>query len=246
MLVAVLLWGCDESLPPRSEPAEFLAAGLGVPTEPVIIRHGYPGIPSWGEIHGATGSFQVWATNLHDEVLQETALIRAQLRLRWIADPAQQRLLTFGVGDLNNTRMLRGQTLTIGVDSAATLVKNWDQRTDSGTPFWDLVRLRVLKTSKGVIYYESDSVQLIADGWIQVFENVQPRKIGPVQITLVYQLVDTLIGPSKSQPSRPNPLRASGGAPAAGDSSRRLRDSSDLPVVCRISGVGLRGRGSSI
>jgi hypothetical protein len=38
-------------------------------------------------------------------------------------------------------------------------------------------------------------VQLIADGWIQVFENVQPRRIGPVQITLVYQLVDTLIGP---------------------------------------------------
>jgi len=201
LLLAVLQGGCDESLPPRSEPVEFLGAGLGVPTEPVIIHHGYPGIPSWGEIHGATGSLQVSATNLHDEVLQESALIRAQLKLRWIADTAQQRLLTFGASDLDNWRMLRGQTLTIGVDSAATLVKSWDQRTNSGTPFWDLVRLREMKTSKGVIYYESDSVRLVAEGWIQVFENVQPRKIGPIRFVLVYQLVDTFFSPSSGHPS---------------------------------------------
>ncbi len=216
LLLAALQGGCDESLPPRSEPAEFLAAGLTVPTEPVIIRHGYPGIPSWGEVHGSTGSVQVLATNIHDEVLQESALIRAQLKLTWTPDTSQQRLLTFGASDLNNWSMLRGHTLTIGVDSAATLVKNWDQRTDAGTPFWDLVHISQRKTSKGVIYYESDPVALVAEGWIQVFENVQPRKIGPIRFALVYQLVDTFFIPRKavipglSLTNDPKPRRSTG------------------------------------
>lgn len=171
--------GCDESLPPRNDPEEFLTVGFRssvlVVVDATVVREG------WGTVH-------IVVKNIHDEVLSEDALVRAQLTVRLADKPEVFRLLEFGPLDLLDRRILRGRTVTLGVDSVADLYKYWDHRETGGSPFWDHVVLTRKLTDKGVPYYESDSVRCIAEGTVQLFENVQQRKVGPVIYPIVYQI----------------------------------------------------------
>lgn len=180
--------GCEEVLPPRNDPPEFLTVGFRstvlVTADSGIVRDG------WGTVH-------ILVRNIYDEVLSEDALVRAQLTIRMVRKPEAYRVLDFGPLDLLDRRVLRGNTLTLGVDSVADLYKFWDHRDSDGTPFWEHFPLIKKFTDKGVVYYESDTLQFIAEGSVQIFENVQKRKVGPLTYPVLYQLWNMRVEPAK-------------------------------------------------
>ncbi|HSQ75491.1 MAG TPA: hypothetical protein VLT13_08035, partial [Bacteroidota bacterium] len=98
-------------------------------------------------------------------------------------------LFTYGPTDLLTQGLVVGNTLTLGVQQVAHLVRPWDHRTAAGTPFWELgIRFNQRVTSKGVTYYESDSVHLVVSATLQLFKRVQAARVPTREYTILYQL----------------------------------------------------------
>ena len=180
-LMLLLTAGCEESLPPRNDPEEFLRASL-VPMQGRLVY-----IDGTTVLHG-TMMMRVVLINLHDEALQGSALVRGEIRV-WLRDhPDKQKTFSWNADNLQNPSVVRGSTATLGVDSSAMLSALWDQRTDAGEPFWWYGKYRELHTSKGERYFESDSVYFIAEGRMQLFRDVQALTAAPITYGVIYQL----------------------------------------------------------
>ena len=109
-----MISSCDETLPPREEPRDFLVATIGLNPGPVVIRDTAGG--------ASEGSFVLELKNLFDEVLQDSALVRGTIEVWLKNNPAQRRLIVCTEGDLSSN-VVRFGLATLGVDSTAKLTK---------------------------------------------------------------------------------------------------------------------------
>jgi hypothetical protein len=91
--------------------------------------------------------------------------------------------------DLLTPWVLRGNTATLGIDSAAILSGVWDHRMDNGDPFWLYTDYKHYITPGGLSYYLSDSVYFVAEGSMQLFQQVEPLQAPPVTFAVVYEIV---------------------------------------------------------
>jgi hypothetical protein len=173
--------GCDESLPPRIEPAVVLVPSISV-LRPVsiAIRDSMP--------VGTAGAFEARVLNVYDDVLQDTARIRLNLEL-WLANqPEHRATITATEEDLVNYRILQGKVLTLGIDTAAIIRKQWNHRTSEGVFFWEIVPLYTSATPGGDPFCESDTVRFRVKGTVQVFNIVQPQILPEWEFRIVYRV----------------------------------------------------------
>jgi len=211
LAVAMLAFpGCDEALPPREPPRTVLQQSLEAlrPLE-VIIRDSVA--------QGEGGAFRARVRNIYDEVLQDSARVRLRLDILMLNEPpsvflrknpfqpggvVKSRANTSIATDphayieadeeyLENWRELRGGVLTLGVDTAASIRRQWSHRTDEGIPFWTLVKLYQAYTRSGEPYLLSDTIRYSVQGTVQVFKVVQPLPLPVREVRMVYKIFST-------------------------------------------------------
>ena len=180
LVFTLFSWHCEESLPPREEPRDFLTATISSLPGAVVIRDSIA--------QQTSGGFYLELKNVFDEVLQDSACVRAEIEV-WLRDQPERR----GVATCNETNLINGRIIasgitTLDVDSAAKFIKQWSHRTDDGVPFWSFSRLHQRFTPLGIPYCESDSLSFVARGSVQVFKHVQPQRTAEISFSLVYQV----------------------------------------------------------
>jgi hypothetical protein len=180
LVLCLFSWRCEESLPPREEPRDFLRATIEALPGPVVIQDSVAA--------RTDGGFYIELKNLFDEVLQDSALVQARIEI-WLKDnPAQRGLAIADERNLVNGRIVSLGLTTLDVDSAAKFIMQWNHRTNEGIPFWSLVPLHQRFTPLGIPYCESDPMRFVAQASVQVFKHVQAQKTSEIEFSLVYQV----------------------------------------------------------
>ena len=170
--------GCDESLPPRSEPARVVEASVSPPYSYIPIQDGNP--------TGTEGFLTASLRNIYDDALQKEAHLQGTIDV-WIADnPKAHRTIRLTAGDLKHPS-LDGKLLTLTPNDSARFLAAWDQRTDDGIPFWRFANLTHIENANSD-YWDSDQIEFVAQASSQVFENVQPRTSPLIHYTTMYRL----------------------------------------------------------
>jgi hypothetical protein len=182
VLIGIAGWSCDESLPPRTEPAEVLRTTF-------LIHQDQDVVVQDSEVVGtAEGTFEFFVKNVHDEVLQDSQRIEVKLTI-WLQDQPEYRASVLSDrGALVNYQLVYGELLTIGVDTAVHILTQWSHRTQDGTPFWSFVKLVPMQSISGEPYLQSDPVHYIMQGTVQVFKNVQPYRIPEQHFSHSYKI----------------------------------------------------------
>lgn len=179
-LSCVVLFACDESLPPRDDPQRYLQASLSVVQGVVTIDLD-------GTITNA-GVLTLTTRNTYNEVLQGETFLQGEVEVWMRDDPNQRAVVRLDKGDLISTWIVGGGLTTLRPDSPAVFVKQWSHMTTGGAPLWGFVRLTPRMTAHGAPFCESDPVHLVAEGSVQLFKNVAPVKTTKIEFTLVYQV----------------------------------------------------------
>jgi hypothetical protein len=175
------LWGCDESLPPRNDPVQVLQTSIRVLYPgTVVIRDSLP--------LGLMGAFSSSVKNVYNEVLQDTERVRTDVEV-WLKDlPAARATIHASSENLVNSRLVRGYFLTLGIDTAAVVQKQWTHRTDAGIPFWNYADMWPQMTMSGEFYCESAPLRFVGRATVQAFKNAQPVKLPEFEFVLVYRI----------------------------------------------------------
>lgn len=180
--LAALAFSCDESLPPRRSPADFLKWELSMTGagHPIEIRYEEP-------VH-QQGALRIRVTNIYDEVLQDTAVLAGRLEI-WVKGRPQARaILLLTISHLVTRKMLTGRLLTIGVDSTLEMFREWDHFTDSRIPVWQYARLYPDTTSGGALFCRSDPLTLVIRCSLRIFKSFGQIRLPDQEVTLTYHV----------------------------------------------------------
>ncbi len=147
----------------------------------VVIRDSIP--------VGMLGAFSSSVKNVYTEVLQDTQRIRMDVEV-WLKDQPTARATIHGteIDLVNRWLLVRGSLLTLGIDTAALVQKQWSHRTDAGVPFWNYSNLWPAATVSGESYCQSESLRFVGRATVQVFKNVQPKRLPDFEFTQIYQV----------------------------------------------------------
>jgi hypothetical protein len=178
--------GCDESLPPRSDPQNFLQASVASPYDYATFKD--------SSILPPSGKIVASLKNLYDDVLEKEADIQVTINI-WMADaPQNRRTLRLTAYSLSHPA-LNGNQLTLLPRDSAQFVAVWNQCTDSGIPFWSLVPKTWGELPGGERFQQSAPIEFVAQASIRVFKNVQPRVSPPTHFRIIFQLFWSTNGP---------------------------------------------------
>lgn len=178
----VFLVACDESLPPRIEPEQFLIPSLSVENGPVIL--------DGGVVVGPGGSLRAALRNTYNEVLQSEARAEVVFEVRLAQRPEKKATVVFGAGNIVTDRVIIGSLATLGVDSSVVFFGQWSHATDDGEFFHRFVNSETLVDSRGRPYRRSEPVEFLADASIQLFRGVPAERIKNIRFSLVYHVYD--------------------------------------------------------
>jgi hypothetical protein len=179
----LVLTGCDESLPPRNQPVTIIAEHFSPPHDTV---RWYRGIDYFAE-----GSLGVGVTNVHDEVLNGIASLRANVELYLKYSPQARRTFAFSQNDLVKKSMVNRGMLTIEPESVAVMMQRWDMKTDEGKYFWDYDTLYQIYTEK-YGYLVSPPLVFVMRGTAQAFAEIPLRAVPSIEHTVLFWLMDSI------------------------------------------------------
>lgn len=174
------LLGCDETLPSRDEPEEYLQTQFYVEAGTVILRDTVA--------EGGAGSFVLRVKNVYEEVLQDSAHVEARVEVWLKGNPDQKAIVVAKINSLVNNTIVRYGVLTLPVNVEAFIEKQWKHQTDSQIPFWRFVPVRHLVNSRGERYLESNPVSFVAKATVQLFKQRGIQRTGEVEFSLVYHV----------------------------------------------------------
>jgi len=192
LLIILVPWGCDESLPPRNDPVQVLQTSFRVLYQgTVVMRDSLP--------LGLMGAFSSSVKNVYYEVLQDTERVRLDVEV-WLKDqPAARATIHATSDDLVNNRLVRGYFLTLGIDTAAVVQKQWTHRTDAGIPFWNYATMFPDETGGGEPYCVTTPLTFAGRATVQAFKNVQPVKVPEFEFTLIYRVFGITCSPLSAE-----------------------------------------------
>jgi len=169
-------FACDESVPPRNNPEAVLMPSMRVTAGVVTV-----------DILGNTsgGNVVLRAVNLFNEALSEKQNIRGIVALRLMG---LTQTMVYTSGDLQNTRVLSGNTLTILPKDSVVLLRLWDHITDLDVPFWSVLSFTEKTTTNGRVYYESDTAWIQITATLQLFERVPAMPVPAMTVPIVYRM----------------------------------------------------------
>ncbi|MDH3252437.1 MAG: hypothetical protein OEM41_06560 [Ignavibacteria bacterium] len=183
VLVAVFVSAfssCTESLPVREDPEGVLQPLIAFQEGIITVR---------GDVLlGHNGAFDARLRNTYAEVLEGESRIQGTLQV-WLRDrPEKKATLSITPLDLQNLSILNGNTVTLRPGADARFYKQWSHKTDDGEWFWELVDTTGLATADSTPYADSDSVNVVAQVSLQLFEKVPARQSEPSEQTLLYRI----------------------------------------------------------
>ena len=127
--------------------------------------------------------------NLYDEVLQDTARVRGDVRLYLLKRPDIIKTFVWGEGDVQTPGVVKGWIATLRPNSELMLASAWDQMSDRDSIFWKFGRYTKKFDNQGNPYLESDSLYFVAEGRIQLFKYGPAIKAPRMVFGIIYQLL---------------------------------------------------------
>lgn len=179
VVIAFSFVNCDESLPARDDPQNFLAVSILSSGGPVTVY-----VPN--VIFG--GTIRVQVANLLDEVLEADSSVWVTIQMWPKGFPDKVVSITATSADLLNPWIVHGGTVTLRPDSAAVFVKQWSHRTDDWTPIWDFGSFTQQYTANGTPYCESDSIHLVGRATVKLFKHIAPVETSETDVIFVYHV----------------------------------------------------------
>lgn len=181
--LAGLVFSCDESLPPRRSPTDFLKWELSIvgAGQPLVIR-------DWAPVN-FQGGIRFRVTNLYDEVLQDSAVLEGRVQV-WIKGRPQIRSeFPVTILDLMTRKMVAGRILTIGVDSTLEMVHVWDYFDDkSDRPMWQYTTLYPDQTEGGTPFCRSDPITLVFRCSLRIFKRFGQVQFPDLEVPVTFHI----------------------------------------------------------
>ena len=183
--------GCDETLPPRDDPQNFLEVSFDAIDGTVVLDHGVTLLSS------DPGGFFVSVKNLHDEVLQAEEEISIDIDFWIVENPGTGGTTHGDRARLQDQTMIQyGNLLTIEPESSATFFMQWDH---AGLKLWEYSTL-TLKIQPGnpldFYWFESGPLTLSAEGTARLFKNIASLELQQDLFVIDYTIfVDTPADP---------------------------------------------------
>ncbi len=181
LLLSFLLAGCEENLPPRKDPAEYLQASFTTQTRLIALDE--------YNIRQPRMVLRLSIRNLYDEVLQDTARVRGDVRLYLLKRPDIIKTFVWGEGDVQTPGVVKGWIATLRPNSEVMLASAWDQMSDRDSIFWKFGRYTKKFDNQGNPYLESDSLYFVAEGRIQLFKYGPAIKAPRMVFGIIYKLL---------------------------------------------------------
>jgi len=190
ILIAFSL-GCEESLPPRIEPEQALSAQVQASSyQRVIGGFGLGNV--FSTLENAHANIRIH--NLYDEVLEDSARISGTLRV-WLEEHPETgftvRLtpqMIWGPVQIHNGMITLEPHGSPGGRDSLSFKVFLPHKTDDGVFLFYLVGRSWYQELNGSWYFLSDSIKLVADASIQVFEKVQAIKTKQTRFSLAYKV----------------------------------------------------------
>ncbi len=185
LLVALagVVFSCDESLPPRTSPSNFLKWEVSIvgAGQPLVIR-------DWEPVN-VQGSIRFRVTNLYDEVLQDSAILAGRVQV-WIKGRPQIGAdFPVTISDLMSRKMVTGKILTIGVDSTLEMVHKWDYFDDRGDiPIWQYLLLYPDKTEGGTPFCRSEPITLVFRCSLRIFKRFGQVRFPDLEVPVTFHV----------------------------------------------------------
>ncbi len=174
--------GCDESLPPRDDPTDFLETTLTGESGTVVLN---------GDLSLVTerpGGFMVAARNLYDEVLQAEEAISIDISFHVPGNPSAGGTAHGDRNQLIDRSMIQGNLLTVEPDSSAAFFIQWDH---AGPALWEQTGLSFYTQPGNPMdfsWFESGPITLEAEGTARMFKGVAPAELDGTQLTIRYTI----------------------------------------------------------
>jgi hypothetical protein len=186
-LALASLAGCDESLPPRDEPRQFIEASVRSDTSYIDVAIGNVSVDIRNDIN-ISGAVR----NLTDEVLSDDADVRLTVVLTEREDAKRTITLSGGPTNLTGIVQVRNGILTLEPRYAADYTIVWrKQRWTDGEDVFHDWRTRVIpvfdERHLHLLYFLMPPILLDVKVTAQVFKNTSPLTVSG-QIVVLYRI----------------------------------------------------------
>lgn len=185
----LLAASCDETLPPRIEPTDFLSASVRMQPNSIVnvfIDSNAVGYPI--TINGSPGSIELVVKSFFNEVLEERPFIKADVDVWLTSQPTVKTRVEFTEVNVDYPYIEPGGFLTLVPGDSVGMSKQWSHIADVGRGFWNYVQLRGRVDGSNRFYFESSPVRFTATASVQIFENVPAERTEPYEFSLVYHV----------------------------------------------------------
>jgi len=181
-LAAILsLAGCDESLPPRDEPLAILRGSFAMTDTFIVVTN--------GAIGSTAGGFVSRVTNLYNDVLEDTGLVKVDYTVVMEDQPEHVATFTATQNNVLSTEVLNGRLVTLKPNQDIVVRYRWNNHTSADLPIWSLVTLHPGSDPGGRAYLQSDPVSFQVTCSIRTYKRVPAIVIGPKRIIVIYRIM---------------------------------------------------------
>jgi len=182
-LLIALLAGCEESLPPRNEPQNFLDVTFQGEDGTVELRDGETLVST------TPGGFTVSVKNLYEEVLQDEEDINIDIDF-WLA--GNESISGTAHGDrsalLFSHMIQNGNLLTIEPQETALFHVQWDHAAEQFWKYTDLTFEVEHGSPFDIYFFESGPITLAAKGTARLFKTTGVLQLVEDQFTINYKI----------------------------------------------------------
>jgi hypothetical protein len=181
LLLAFSTLSCEESLPPRETMPVVLKGDVNIFTLAGIIyvREGSP--------LGNNGATEYLATNVYDEVLDDSATVDIDLDISLKSDPSVWGTARMTAGAITTPGIIRSGHLTLRPGVTMRFFQAWPHRASDGSAFWEHVPLFPGATNAGEPYCESGPVTLVVKGTARFLLSIAPIPVDE-EIVVIYRV----------------------------------------------------------
>jgi hypothetical protein len=180
-LLSLCVWSCDESLPPRDQPQDFLTLSFGIKSALLVIDPA----PPRRRYDSLTILFTV--ANRYNDVLVDSAWGKATADIWLKDDPSisvhleQQRIYDH----------VSNGFLIIRPNDSVVVQLPWNSRHPTPGQIWTRYRSTTHVDGQGRRYYQTEPIHLVAKGSIQLWKHVPMQSFEPIEFFVVYLVYAT-------------------------------------------------------
>ena len=177
--LALSACSCDESLPPRDDPPNFLQPTFSPLSGRVVFPEGDT------VAVGLVGNFLISIKNTYVEVLQGQEDIQVDIDMWLVNQPDKRGHIHGNRNNVLNYELLDSASLTLPPDSSVRILIGGDHRTLDGTRFWNYGNMR-LHSEPQQDYFLSDSMLFEATAKVRLFKYVDSLPTLRARFMLAY------------------------------------------------------------